>query len=56
MSSTRKVRKVKSKAAKRGSRRKVNKWVAHVKAQAKKLGIKYGEALANPQVRAAYRG
>lgn len=50
----RRVRKSK-KASKRTSRKKVNKWVVHVKAQSKKLGLKYKDALSDPRVKAAYK-
>lgn len=53
-----KVRKVRSsakKAAKRTSRKKVNKWIQHVRSMSKKLNLKYGDALSDPRVKAAYK-
>jgi hypothetical protein len=43
------------KSRKSGSRKKVNKWITHVKAQAKKLGLKYGDALSDSRVRNSYK-
>jgi len=31
-----------------------NKWIHHVSGQAKKLGIKYSEAMKDPRVKASY--
>lgn len=52
-----KVRRASSKKARKaGSRKKVvNKWIKHVKAQAKKLNLTYGAALSDPRVKAAYK-
>ena len=40
---------------KSGSRKKLNKWVKHVLAQSKKLGLKYGDALKDKRVKASYK-
>ena len=52
-----KVRRASSKKAKKAvsKKRVANKWIKHVKAQSKKLGITYGAALSDPKVRAAYK-
>lgn len=43
------------KSRKSGSRKKLNKWVKHVLAQSKKLGLKYGDALKDKRVKASYK-
>ena len=53
-----KVRRVRSgkKAVKRtGSKKKVNKWVQHVKAMSKKMNINYAQALVHPETKKMYK-
>lgn len=52
-----KVRKarVSKKASKRTSRKKVNKWIVHVKQMSKKLGVNYAQALVHPETKKSYK-
>ena len=43
-------------STKRASRKKVvNKWISHVKKEAKKLKLNYAQALSDPRVKASYK-
>ncbi len=44
-----------SRSASRSPRRKVNKWVRHVKTMSKKLGITLKQAMSDARVRQAYK-
>jgi hypothetical protein len=52
----RRARKATPKRTRRvGSKKMVNKWVQHIKAQSKKMGLTYKQAMMDPRVKASYK-
>ena len=49
------MEKMGSKKGSKKGKKKSSPWIMHVKSQAKKLGIKYGEALKDKRTKASYK-